>query len=240
MFFSKWAQKICFSKILLILGFFFQDLLDRYAFRRKQLKKGVRASICSLCNQGSFTELNLRLHLKKEHGYKPCKYCREIFDTDLSLRDHFCPLQNITCEQCPKFFRSAAGWMLHHRKVHGGMRPVCDICGDQLSDVNGLRRHMTACHPSVQGDLAVPPCHICGKQLKNKYSLYQHERQYHNKKFRPDPCKFCKRDFSTRSSLRRHIATVHRRQVNTIADKNANEEDEDMEDGDKEREENYV
>ena len=208
--------------------------MDRYAkFRRKRNKKGVRESVCSLCNRDGFTELCLRLHLRKEHNYKMCKYCSDIFDSDTSLREHLCPLKNITCDQCPKFFRSATGWMLHHRKVHGGIRPVCDICGDQLGDVNGLRRHMATQHPQVvsDGESPVPPCPICGKQLKNKASLYDHERRVHLGKERSDPCKFCNRVFYTGFSLRRHLATVHRgefekQQETVMEDKTAKEEDE--------------
>ena len=191
--------------------------MDRYAkFRRKLLKKGVHASVCSLCNQGRFTELTLRVHLQKEHNYKSCKSCRDIFDNDTALKEHVCPLQNITCELCSKSFRSASGWILHHRKVHGGMRPVCDICGDQLGDVNALRRHLMTRHLSLVaegGGQVVPPCHICGKQLKNRASLYDHERRVHKGNCRSEPCIYCKRIFYTSWSLKRHLATVHRDEV---------------------------
>ena len=120
--------------------------------------------------------------------------------------------------------------MIHHRKVHGGMRTVCDICGDQLSDVNGLRRHKAYQHPHVvsDGESPVPPCPICGKQLKNRAVLYEHERKVHLGKERSDPCKFCNKVFHTGFSLRRHLATVHRReiekeQVTVMEDKTAEE-----------------
>ena len=208
--------------------------MDRYAkYRRKWNKTGARASVCSLCNIGGFTEFCLRQHLRKEHNYKICKHCNGIFDGESSLREHLCPLKNIPCDQCPKFFRTAAGWMLHHRKVHRGIRPVCDICGDLLSNGNNLRRHMETQHPQVvsDGESPVPPCPICGKQLKNKACLYSHERRVHSGKCRSDPCKFCNRVFYTGFSLRRHLATVHRgefekQQETVMEDKTAKEEDE--------------
>jgi hypothetical protein len=144
-----------------------------------------------------------------DHNYRSCKNCKEVFDSDDSLQKHFCPLKNFNCDKCPKFFRSAVGWMLHHKKVHGGVRHVCHICGDQLSDVNSLRRHMAARH-LIGGAAAVAPCHICGKQMKSRGSLWNHERRVHRESYRSGPCTYCGRIFYSGFSLKRHLATVHR------------------------------
>ena len=177
---------------------------------RRRPKKGDYSAVCPLCKRRRLTGLTLRWHLLNVHAYKPCKTCKEIFDSDASLQQHFCPMKNFHCDKCPKFFRSAVGWMLHHKKVHSGLRHVCHICGDQLSDVNSLRRHMACRHLAGRAGRVVPPCNICGKQMKSKDSLWNHERRVHLESYRSVPCQFCCRIFYSGFSLKRHLATVHR------------------------------
>ena len=185
--------------------------MDRHAgFRKKMLKKGVHSSVCSLCNQNRFTEFTLRMHLGKEHNYKYCKYCNDIFDSDTSLTEHLCPLRNIKCELCSKTFTTATGWNHHYVKVHEGVRFICDICGEELGGVNGLHRHKKYQHPLSVGEVGTPPCHICGKLFKNRVGLQSHLRRIHTTKYRSDPCKFCKRVFYSNWSLKLHTRNVHR------------------------------
>jgi hypothetical protein len=67
--------------------------LDRFAFRKKHVKKGVRTAVCEVCEKGGMTELSLRIHLQNEHQYLPCKACRKIFPDAATVQDHNCPLQ---------------------------------------------------------------------------------------------------------------------------------------------------
>jgi KRAB domain-containing zinc finger protein len=164
--------------------------------------------VCTLCKRRRFTELTLRWHMLKDHDYRPCKFCKAIFESEPALRDHVCPMQNFSCDKCPNKYRSFIGFMLHHKKVHSGVRHVCHVCGDQLSDVNSLRRHLTARHMLPRE--TVTPCHICGKQMRTKDSLWNHERRVHKESYRSGPCTLCGRIFSSGFGLRRHLATVHR------------------------------
>ena len=197
-------------------------MLDRFAFRKKAVKKGVHSAVCVECNRGGYTEWTLRMHLRDAHKYIACKACRQIFASDA---EHRCPLQNIACDRCPKRFASVAGWNLHQKKVHGGLRLYCHICGLQLANGNTLRIHMEVRHgimppPSGHrgtGEPGIAPpsytCHKCGKQMKSRYTLKEHERRQHGGKFRGSaPCKLCSRIFYSGFSLKRHMATVHRGQ----------------------------
>ena len=185
--------------------------MDRHAgFRKKMLKKGVHSSVCSLCNQNRFTEFTLRMHLRKEHNYKFCKFCSGIFDSETSLTEHLCPLRNIKCELCSKTFKTVSGWNSHFVKVHEGVGVVCDICGKEFSFVNNLRRHKKYRHPLSVGEVGAIPCHTCGKLSKNRESAREHFRRIHTTKHRSDPCKFCKRVFYSNWSLKLHTRNVHR------------------------------
>jgi hypothetical protein len=66
-------------------------------------------------------------------------------------------------------------------------------------------------HPGSIQTAAVPPCRFCGKQLKSKDILYNHERRVHDKSFKPGPCPLCGQAFCSPFSLKRHLATVHRK-----------------------------
>jgi hypothetical protein len=106
-----YASKIFFVVII-------KDLMDRCAkFRRKQLKKGVRASVCPVCGKRGLTMLTLRMHRQRVHNHRPCKFCMDIFENEAALAAHACPLRNIACDLCPKSFRSTTGWKLHQLKA---------------------------------------------------------------------------------------------------------------------------
>jgi hypothetical protein len=155
-------------------------MLDRFAFRRKFLQRGVRSAVCPACNRSGYTEWNLRQHLQKMHHYLPCKGCLQLFPEGA---DHECPLRNLACDLCPKRFTSLDGWTLHRKKVHRGVLHVCHVCGMQLASVNTLRRHMEVQHrimPPPVGrhknrEPGVAPasyfCHKCGKEVKNRSVL---------------------------------------------------------------------
>ena len=199
-------------------------MLDRFAFRKKAVKKGEHSAVCSECSRGGYTEMTLRMHLQDMHNYLPCKACRKIYPGEAGLKEHRCPLQNLTCDKCPKKFGSLDGWKLHMRTVHGGVLCICHVCGQQLSNCNTLRSHMESRHGIMpppmghrgRGVPRVPPpcytCHQCGKQVKNRISLREHERRIHGGNFRSAPCKFCGRVFCSGFSLKRHMASVHRGQ----------------------------
>ena len=97
-------------------------MLDRFAFRKKAVKKGEHSAVCSECSRGGYTEMTLRMHLQDMHNYLPCKACRKIYPGEAGLKEHRCPLQNLTCDKCPKKFGSLDGWKLHMRTVHGQYR----------------------------------------------------------------------------------------------------------------------
>jgi KRAB domain-containing zinc finger protein len=155
-------------------------MLDKYAWRKKLVKKGDRSAVCPCCQRDSMTEFGLRQHLQKEHNYLPCKACRQIFPDAAAVRDHNCPLQNIPCDQCPKRFNSLDGWVSHRRTVHRGMQYICYVCGRVLAYQSTLTKHMEVAHgilpPLVgtkgkagPGKPRVAPssyfCHKCGKQV---------------------------------------------------------------------------
>jgi uncharacterized Zn-finger protein len=98
------------------------------------------------------------------------------------------------------------------RKVHEGVRHMCEICGLKLSYLPALRAHMRSRHPHAVRPEVVPPCRFCGKQLKNKLVLCAHEHRVHDASYKPDPCRYCGQAFCSPFSLRRHLASVHRGQ----------------------------
>jgi hypothetical protein len=61
------------SDFWFLFDLYVQELLDRFAFRQKALKKGDYSEVCAECGQGRFTQLSIRQHLQREHDYRQCK-----------------------------------------------------------------------------------------------------------------------------------------------------------------------
>ena len=184
-----------------------ERLLKGQAFPRK---KGQRVLFCNLCGRGRFTQLSLKWHKIKDHDHRACLLCKGTFVDKNALNEHPCPMRNIVCDLCPgQVYRSHRGWMKHHRKVHEGLLHVCHICGLPLRDVDCLRVHIEALHPSGR-KVVVPPCPICGKQLKSRVALSHHKSRVHRESAKSGPCLFCGRIFCSKFRLRHHVATVHR------------------------------
>ena len=50
------------------------------------------------------------------------------------------------CDQCGIPFKGSHALKLHKEKTHMGVTFHCNICGKDLADPRGLKRHMTKLH----------------------------------------------------------------------------------------------
>ena len=112
-------------------------MLDRFAFRKKAVKKGVHSAVCVECNRGGYTEWTLRMHLRDAHKYIACKACRQIFASDA---EHRCPLQNIACDRCPKRFAKPSN-LQDHKKIHFEATYECVDCKKKFKQKQSYLEH---------------------------------------------------------------------------------------------------
>nr|CAI5821943.1 unnamed protein product [Callosobruchus analis] len=132
-----------------------------------------------------------------------CKYCKESYDDEHSLKEHTKIHRTFVCDQCgAAFFRKA--YLLDHKFTHTSeKRFSCEKCGKQFKYRSGLRVHETV-HINYRGFV----CDICAASFNTKTTLNTHILLKHKeeKKFK---CTECNLSFKLKSWLRKHFMRKH-------------------------------
>ena len=105
---------------------------------------------------------------------------------------------------CGKKFTNKAIFNLH-QKVHVEKHlklEVCQICLNTLSDVSGLRAHMSRKHGEAKFQ-----CGQCNKQFKLKVLLKKHHKIHSD--VRHFKCNFCNQLFKQKGTMIMHIRMIH-------------------------------
>lgn len=109
------------------------------------------------------------------------------------------------CEICGAKFAKRSNKLRHIHTVHNRLKQfACDVCGTKFGLKADLGRHRFRIHESRSFR-----CERCGKSYAEHDQLKYHIRVTHEEDSRPWECWICKIRFGRKSSLTRHVQTVH-------------------------------
>lgn len=103
------------------------------------------------------------------------------------------------CSNCEKKFRNSRHYRYHEKNCKD---VICDTCGKTFKSAINLRHHSVV-HTEKH------KCETCNKTFSSNYKLVQH-RAMHTGKTSIFPCSICNSKFTQKSSLKRHMDTVHK------------------------------
>ncbi|CRK95899.1 CLUMA_CG009345, isoform A [Clunio marinus] len=189
---------------------------------------------CSLCRRTFMTEEGFKNH-KIRPCSLPCEICGKMFRKDI-LKTHLNAMHfNIKpyeCDICGKKF--CKSYLAFHMNMHIGLEHQkkdfhCQICGSSFFFRSGLKAHIRNVHEkkltcllcektfknkeSLKDHKLLPhnlPCDICGKRFPTKHSLQIHQNMHEERNFACDILR-CLKKFKTKSNLKKHILTVHKK-----------------------------
>ncbi|KAJ8664980.1 hypothetical protein QAD02_006642 [Eretmocerus hayati] len=139
--------------------------------------KGAEIFNCDLCGYQCKRKWDLAQHLKQHMNEKLilCDICGQSFNIQSNLRAH--------------------------KKIHSPDVPLsCAICEKQFKLQCNLNKHMR-----THSDHMAYSCEICGRKFKFTSNLNAHMRGVHSNEKQQNPCWICKKNFSSKSSLKKHI-----------------------------------
>ncbi|EDS41884.1 zinc finger protein 283 [Culex quinquefasciatus] len=165
-------------------------------------------SRCSICSMEFRFPKKLEAHMNKHNGIKPFKCrndsCDKHFYGKVELKRHaeFCGKDKPICPLCGLQLSSRGG-LYAHLKIHAG-EPVaeCDTCGKKFKSKKSLTRHQL-----VHSDERNYPCGECGKALKSANALTVH-RRIHTKE-KPFGCVICGQAFAYKCLVKPHMKKCH-------------------------------
>ncbi|EDS41883.1 zinc finger protein ZNF780A [Culex quinquefasciatus] len=174
---------------------------------------------CEKCQRKFETQSGMRIHFdrcKKSSNKKPndpqlhkCSICSANFTVLSRLLEHLNKHEDIKPYKC----KNESCGMDFYGKLHlykhtercGKIKPVCPLCGLQLSSKATLHAHMKTHASATEAPVApVAECETCGKKFKTKKTLKNHQTVHLNEW--NYPCDECGKMLKTAASL-----SVHRR-----------------------------
>ncbi|XP_063391903.1 uncharacterized protein LOC134677387 [Cydia fagiglandana] len=136
---------------------------------------------CTLCDYAGKTKKYLSRHFKARH----------IGD------------RNVECEVCGKYFQFESK-LKHHMLVHTGEKPYkCDICEKAFNSSYSLNTHKL-----IHANSKPYKCTFCPYACRDSSTLRKHKER-HTGKTKYYTCSVCNVSFSTRVTLKVHIAEKH-------------------------------
>ena len=109
----------------------------------------------------------------------------------------------LSCEKCPKIFRSESG-LEKHKQVHNARRRFgCNICGQRYKEKFVFNNHVLS-HNTER----MYKCDQCDKDYKSQLALSDHSKRVHLL-IGYHACNNCDKQFFGKSKLNLHKRRVH-------------------------------
>lgn len=117
----------------------------------------AKNTVCSFCGRGPFRSLKIHLRHCTVKGKHRCSLCKELFETETSLNEHFMLLY--TCEVCGQVFSQEKSYH-DHQCPKASKSPLvlfcseslpkaCNICKSFFTSQKTLLNHVNKVHMSV-------------------------------------------------------------------------------------------
>lgn len=168
---------------------------------------------CPVCpdSKAFLSSSHLRDHIKAVHTKErtfQCPKCPRAFATSWQAQSHIKTNHGqkslYKCSQCSKNYKTPQALAGHvkssHKRKQGlpasKSKALCDKCGEKL-----MKNH--TCQ-SADYQLKLTKCTICQKEMANK-ALKAHLQYHRKKQVSQYLCQFCNKNFTTETSLKRHI-----------------------------------
>ncbi|CAL8143469.1 unnamed protein product [Orchesella dallaii] len=177
---------------------------------------------CPHCNKQFKSTVNFRQHLNKVHAGKnsglvgafECDVCAEKLSSKATLEKHkkfhlTNEKSDFKCEICDAVFPKKM-MLYNHNQIHHcePKRPLtCETCGKVFRDSTKLKQHKSYTHTDPSEWRFPCPEEGCGKRCWSRPKLRDHIRTHTKEK--PFVCDLCGEAYSTRYSLRAHLAKKH-------------------------------
>ncbi|XP_064629404.1 uncharacterized protein LOC135488672 [Lineus longissimus] len=169
---------------------------------------------CNLCGKALKTKASLMVHKKRKHEKQTlvrCSHCEFVTTNNTYLKAHVAkkhapkPYQ---CEVCP-YGTMTEDVLQSHMKMHTENRPyVCPYtrCYFRARDQKTLASHIKNSHTD-DGSSRRFPCSQCNRRFKTITMLKNHMPLHTGEK--PHKCSLCNFRGKHRSTVHRHIKTIH-------------------------------
>lgn len=111
-----------------------------------------------------------------------CRICNQFVPVgQLAAHNHECHgvLQELTCTDCGKLFKSKRSLFGHRKEKHSGVMEVhtCPECGKTFGRKSNLKAHRESLHYGKKF-----PCVYCDRIFTNRSSMNQHIKKTHSEK----------------------------------------------------------
>ena len=200
---------------------------DHGAFSKNHLEHHHGNHHCKLCPKSYVDAELLSIHLEKYHGNHVCHICESRFFFESLLKDHVKTHKGKAHDNIPHFdLSSLIRSKIEKRKKQP--RHWCDIgsCSENFIQEVDLQKHIEQAHrhwckirscskcftdveslqTHIQQDHKNLFCELCQKQFFCKFTLFMHNRHYHDPSvLKPYKCDVCGESFVHESTLKIHI-----------------------------------
>lgn len=182
--------------------------------RRMHLKNGKFK--CLQCPKTFVCQQGLRDHepVHSKERKHSCSYCNETFlrlsHLYIHLRTHE-EEKNFRCEACFGTFNVQSELKDHCDSKHSSVSAnvKCGVCKQNLYSAQSVYSHSLR-HSGTRNF----KCDVCGSKFKRKQILDQHKKRHEtNVTSQSFQCNVCKKELTTKSSLREHMFLVHKKSL---------------------------
>ncbi|GFR84048.1 zinc finger protein [Elysia marginata] len=140
-----------------------------------------------------------------------CSECQRVFQKRENLTSHMysvhktCPI-SLHCSYCGHVAERPFELVQHSVQLHGDALPF--KCPHESCSFSSSKRSDVVKHMMVHSSVKAVRCHRCGQHFKTVKNLQLHKNSCYNlKKY---ICEVCGRRFNIKSSMQKHVDTVHR------------------------------